>query len=101
MFLSTETSVVAPLSADAPSVIRAVVTHGADQYFSIGRELGLNAAQINATVASIPSSAGKLRAVIERRKAAIGDERLVRELLAVCGRLPTPIQGNVRRQLIG
>ena len=90
------------LVAIAPaSIIRAVVDQGADQYFSIGRELGLNASKINATVSSIPTASGKLRAIIDRQRSALGEKKLVEELLAACKRIDDPIHENVLRQLNG
>ena len=90
------------LVAIAPaSIIKAVVKQGADQYFAIGRELGLNASKINDTVSSIPTFSGKLLAIIERQKSALGEQKLAEELLAACKRIDNPIYENVLRQLNG
>lgn len=88
--------VVAPAS-----IIKAVIDQGADQYFSIGRELGLNAAKINATVSAIPTASGKLRAIIDRQRSALGEKKLVQALLEACKTIDDPIYENVVRQLNG
>ena len=84
---------------DVNDVIKAVVDNGQDQFYSFGIELDMNQAQINATVDGKPSSADKLRAIIDRRRAIVGDEKLVDDLLNACGRLPDPIKGVVEDHL--
>ena len=86
-------------TCDVNAVVKAVVDNGQDQFYSFGIELGMTQAQINATVGGKPSNADKLRSIIDRSKAVVGEEKLVDDLLNACGRLPNPIKGVVEDHL--
>lgn len=62
----------------------AVVSNGEDKWYEIGLELHLNDAKVHAVAADKPVAAGKLRAVIEKRRSATGRRTLVKELLLAC-----------------
>lgn len=81
------------------AVITAVVQVGQDQWYGIGRELGLVAAVIKSTTASKDTSADKLLAIIDTRKMEVNDATLARELLDVCSRIASPVRADVDREL--
>ena len=81
------------------AVSKAVVKWGHFQFFQLASELGLNRPQIRAVEFCIPSTAGKLRALIETKKGGVGDAKLVDDLFRACSRLDEPIIENVKREL--
>ena len=84
---------------DVEKVIQAVIDHGQSQYYDIAQQLGMTPAKIESTIDRIPGNAGKLKVLIDKRRAAIDDETLIRELLDACDKIQDPIGGAVRRQL--
>ena len=86
-------------TCDLNSVVKAVVDNGQDQFYSFGIELGMNPAQISSIIDGKPSNADKLRAIIDSKKAIVGEEDLFVELITACGRLPFPITGVVEDQM--
>ena len=84
---------------DALTATKAVVRKGQDQWYEIGLELGMEHAEIMASVHAIPSNAGKLRAIIETTRQKVGNESLVEQLMTACKNIPTPIDGDVRQEL--
>lgn len=87
--------------ADAESVITAVEKHGSHVWYQIGLELTFSDAEVWAIVNPIPENTGRLRALIERRRARVGIEAVARELLDVCMSISTPIAGAVHDELKG
>lgn len=86
--------------ADAESVITAVEKHGSHVWYQIGLELGFADSEVRATVDQITAKTGKLRALIEKRRARVGTEAVARELLDVCMSISTPIAGAVHDELM-
>ena len=86
-------------TCDVNSLIKAVVDNGQDQFYSFGIKLKLTDAQIRSTTDDKPSKADKLRAIIDRRRAEVGNEKLFKELLTACGEVYHPIKGVVEDQL--
>ena len=81
------------------SVISVILEHGCDQWYEMGRELGLSMAQIRDITHSIPLGTGKLQAIIETCKRSVKDEEMTKELLRACHRIPRPIHGVVEEEL--
>ena len=86
---------------DVEKVIQAVIDRGESQFYDIAQQLGMTRAKIDSTIDRIPGNAGKLKVLIDKRRAAIDDETLIRELLDACDKIQDPIGGDVRRQLGG
>lgn len=84
---------------DPDSLKQAVVRNGADQFYQFGIALGLTHGQIGTTVNTIEGGEGKLLAIINRRKAAVDDAKLQKELIVACKNVASPIWGDVERDL--
>ena len=84
---------------DVNALIKAVIDNGQDQFYSFGRDLGLTPAEISSITDDKPSTSDKLRAIIDKRRAVVGDEELRDDLLAACDSVSRPIKGAVLDQL--
>jgi hypothetical protein len=81
--------------ASTSEVIEAIVKHGSDQWYQIGRSLGL----IHATVTSAADFPSKLREVIRRKREQVGDDDLKRSLVEACVWIDDPIDIAVWEEL--
>ena len=86
-------------SPDFETVRRAVVKHGCNQWYEIGMELGLNGNEIIDKTHVIPTSTGKMLAVIEAKWMKDGKEKTAQDLLRACYCIPTPIGKQVEDEL--
>ena len=86
-------------SPDFETVRRAVVKHGCNQWYEIGMELGLNGNEIIDKTHVIPTSTGKLLAVIEAKRVEDGKVKTAEDLLRACYCIPTPIGKQVEDEL--
>ena len=84
---------------DVDALIKAVIDNGQDQFYSFGREFGLTPAQISSITYDKPSTSDKLRAIIDKRRAVVGDEKLRDDLLTACDSVDISITGVVLDQL--
>lgn len=84
--------------ADRDLVIAAVTRHGSQDWQEIGLQLKLTLSQVTDVAHSIPTNHGKLLAVIETRRQAVGNG-IVQELLEACNNITIPIAGAVREEL--
>ena len=75
-------------SRDVDSLIKAVVSHGSDQWFGLGLSLGLEYALIVSVAGDKPTCTDKLRALIEEKRQQVGNEKLREELLKACQEIP-------------
>lgn len=80
-------------------IFDAVVKYGKVQWFQIGLKLGLVAADLTVLAADKPSPAGKLRAVLESSRAAVGTVQLAEKLLSICDDLDEPIYNAVAEEV--
>lgn len=78
---------------------KAIALNGSNQYYDFGKLLGFRAAQIKVTTGPIQSDEGKVAAIIDRKKSAVGDAALKPLLIQACKDLPTPIWGDVETEL--
>ena len=65
-------------------VIRSVVTQCSSEWYQLGIELGFNDNDIQSMTFNIPTPAGKLQAIIEKKAMAHGKGKIVEALLDVC-----------------
>ena len=86
-------------SPDFETVRRAVVKHGCNQWYEIGMELELNHNEIIDKTHVIPTSTGKLLAVIEAKRVKDGKEKTAEDLLRACYCMSTPIGKQVEDEL--
>ena len=84
---------------DPDRVIKAVTKAGCADALSIGLELGLSFAQIQADTATLPNEVAKLQTIIQIKIRDIGKAATARKLLEVCKTLPRSIHGEVMDQL--
>lgn len=83
----------------ADDVIRCVCKLGSDQWADIGFELGFKLSDFNSMTMTMPLPASKLRVILEMKASAVGQDKVVDEILAACERIPNPIIGAVRDEL--
>ena len=72
-----------------------VMKHGADQWYSLGIELGYRHAQVIAFTKDMKRDELKLRALINQKRAELGREKLTDCLLSACKDIPYPIYETV------
>jgi hypothetical protein len=72
-------------------LFQAVLKYGADQWHSIGLQVGLRSPQIEACTVDKPSPASKLEAIIEFIVRERGVKEAEKSLLTECERIPEPI----------
>ena len=92
---------VSEKSFDPELVLSAVLKHGLDQMYSIGRKLGLTASQMTAITRPIPTNEERLRALFETKAKSIGRKKAGEQLLEACGTIPYSILRKVMDELIG
>ena len=86
-------------SLDFDTVRDAVVKYGCNHWYEIGLKLELNGNEIIDKTHVIPTSTGKLSAVIEAKRVKDGKVKTVEDLLRACHRIPTPIGKEVEEEL--
>ena len=86
-------------SLDFDTVRDAVVKYGCNQWYEIGLNLGLNGNEIIDKTHVIPTSTGKLLAVIEAKRVKDGKVKTAEDLLRACYCIPTPIGKQVEDDL--
>ena len=86
-------------SLDFDTVRDAVVKHGCNQWYEIGLKLGLNGNEIKGETHVIPTSTGKMLAVIEAKWMKDGKVKTAQDLLRACYCIPTPIGKQVKDEL--
>jgi hypothetical protein len=87
--------------ASRSEVIEAIVKHGSDQWYQIGRSLGLTRATVMSATGQIPTTdfPSKLRKVIWRKREQVGDDDLKRSLVEACVWIDDPIDIAVWEEL--
>jgi hypothetical protein len=70
---------------------RSVMTHGADQWYSLGIQLGYNCFQLVATTQMVSMPEEKLHIVMSRKHAEVGTKKVTDLLLKACKFIPYPI----------
>ena len=65
-------------------VIRSVAKQCSSEWYQLGIELGFSDNDIQAMTFNIPTLAGKLRAIVEKKAMALGKGKIVATLLDVC-----------------
>ena len=65
-------------------VIRSVAKQCSSEWYQLGIELGFSDNDIQAMTVNIPTPAGKLQAIVEKKAVAHGKEKIVEALLDVC-----------------
>ena len=86
-------------SLDFDTVRDAVVKYGCNQWYEIGLNLELNGNEIIDKTHVIPTSTGKLLAVIEAKRVKDGKVKTAEDLLRACYCIPTPIGKQVTDEL--
>ena len=86
-------------SPDLDTVRDAVVKHGCTQWYEIGLKLGLNGNEIIDKTHTIPTSTGKLLAVIEAKRMKDGKVKTAEDLLRAFYFICTPIGKEVEDEL--
>ena len=76
-------------------VVKAVLKHGRNQWFSLGVNMGYRQAEINSMCQDKASDADKLLAMILDKSEQNGEEAVVTVLLEACKSIPSPIYGAV------
>ena len=84
---------------EVESIITAVIRVGSNHWYEIRLKLHLSHTQITDTAHTIPTTSGKLRALIETRRLQVDDQTVVRELLDTCVNITTPIFEGVKEEL--
>ncbi|XP_062499727.1 uncharacterized protein LOC134177040 isoform X2 [Corticium candelabrum] len=80
------------------SITRAVVHCGSSHWHEIGLRLGMNEDQIKLETRDQPRYTGKLRALIEARRAKVSEQQTIEDLLKACRWIPQPIYDDVIQQ---
>ena len=87
------------ITVEADLVRRSVQSHGSDQWYDIGLEMGFTDSYLRTITDSIPTYPGKVRAIFEAKAKEIGRENAAISLLQVCKTIPNPIDGIVEEEL--
>ena len=72
------------MSLPPEKIIRSVVKRCASEWYRLGIELGFNDSDIQAMTFNIPTSAGKLQVIVERKSMEHGKRTVAEALLDVC-----------------
>ena len=81
-------------------LIKAVVEHGSDRWYEIGRKLDMSASGINCLAGDKPSYSSKLRAIIDRKRQQLGDKELGTKLLEACFKVDVVVGKAVQQELL-
>lgn len=80
-------------------VVTAVLKVGSNKWNLIGLALGLTDGEISSAASDKPTNAGKLQAIISKKRDELGEKKVARMLLEACRTIPEPIIGSVLQHL--
>ena len=84
---------------DFDTIRKAVAKHISSHWYEIGVELGLDKEEIESVTFDKPSHAGKLLAVIEEKRMAVGTRTTANKLLTACRQISLDVTEAVEEEL--